>query len=132
MLPSYIFWEDTNHLAILDIYPSVIGQTLIITKRHYPSYVFEMPERDYLLFMEAARRVSRILDTKLKALRTCLVMEGMEVNHSHLKLYPIYKVLAQTSTQTADLNEYPGYLTTLHGLRATDENLRRILNVLTN
>jgi histidine triad (HIT) family protein len=124
--PSHPVYETAEHLAFLDIYPSVRGQALVVTKRHRPSYVFGLADEEYSALLLAAKEVARLIDERLGALRTCMVMEGMEVDHAHIKLYPVYKVLRGVAGGVADLNEYPGYLTTLHGPRATDAELEEV------
>ncbi|RLI27393.1 hypothetical protein DRO58_04415, partial [Candidatus Bathyarchaeota archaeon] len=32
-------WEDEEFLAILDVNPNVKGMTLVLTKKHYDSYI---------------------------------------------------------------------------------------------
>src|SRR3989344_1685174 len=94
-IPFHLVNEDKNHLAILDIYPSVLGQTLVLPKKHYNSYVFAMPDRSYSELMSFTRDTAAILDSRLRLVRTCMVVEGMEVDHAHIKLYPIHRVLNQ-------------------------------------
>ncbi len=123
---SHRLYEDDMHIAILDIYPSVRGQSLILPKRHVGSYVFDMKDGEYTDLMAATKKVAKLVDRKLGALRTCMVMEGMEVDHAHIKLYPIFEVAASVSPDTIDLNKYPGYISTQHGKRMSDEELEVI------
>ena len=127
MITSYKIYEDDKHIAILDIFPAVRGQSLVLPKKHFGSYVFEMEEDDYLALMIASRNVARLIDEKMSSLRTCMVMEGMEVDHAHIKLYPIYEVLKKISSGTIDLNKYPGYISTKHGERMDNSELEGIL-----
>ena len=55
-----------------------------------------------------------------------MVMEGMEVNNAHIKLYSIYEILTNVSTETIDLNKYPIYISTQHGKRMENSELERI------
>ena len=121
-----MIYEDELHIAVLDMFPSVRGQALVLPKQHYGSYVFEMQEQEYVCLMNAARSTARLIDEKLGAIRTCMVMEGMEIDHAHIKLYPIYCVRARVSEETADLSEYLGFITTLHGKRAWSEALAAV------
>jgi diadenosine tetraphosphate (Ap4A) HIT family hydrolase len=41
-------------------------------------------------FFVAAKKVSKLLKKSLKVHRIALVMEGMGVNHAHIKLYPLH------------------------------------------
>src|SRR5208337_5332435 len=42
--PSHIIAEDDKHIAFLDIAPLVEGQAVVIPKKHYPSYHFNMSD----------------------------------------------------------------------------------------
>ncbi|MAG78442.1 diadenosine tetraphosphate hydrolase [archaeon] len=126
-IPAYKIYEDNKHIAILDIYPAVRGQSLVLPKKHHGSYVFEMKEDDYVALMVASRNVAKLTDDKLRSLRTCMVMEGMEVNHAHIKLYPIYEVLTNIASGTIDLNKYPGHINTKHGERMSESELEKVL-----
>jgi diadenosine tetraphosphate (Ap4A) HIT family hydrolase len=127
-MPSYRVWEDKDFLAILDVFPCVKGQTLVIPKRHIPSYVFNMQSEEYLSLMAATQIVAKLIDTKLGATRTCMVMEGMEVDHAHIKLYPIYTIGNNIASATFDMNIYPGYITTVSGERASEAELREVMH----
>jgi hypothetical protein len=41
--PCHQIWEDEKHLAFLSIFPNTEGFSVVITKRHYPSYAFDLP-----------------------------------------------------------------------------------------
>jgi len=86
-----------------------------------------MHSEEYLRFMSSTQIVAKLIDTKLAAKRTCMVMEGMEVDHAHIKLYPIYKIGSSVAAQTFDMNVYPGYITTLHGEKADEPELRKVI-----
>lgn len=118
-VPSAKVWEDKDHIAILDGSPNVKGMTLVITKKHFDSYAFDMPKKDYLAFMDAAKKVALLLDKKLKVKRTALVMEGLGINHAHLKLYPIYgldeKFKETWAKDRVYFEKYEGYISTQLG-----------------
>ena len=124
---SYKIYEDDKNIAVLDIYPSVRGQSLVMPKKHFGSYVFDMNRDDYMALMIATRNVAHLTDKKLGAIRTCMVMEGMEIDHAHIKLYPIYEVITNVAKGTINLNKYRGYISTLHGKRMPDGELESIL-----
>lgn len=90
--PCQKVWENKDFLAFLDIRPKVEGMTVLITKKHFDSRVFNLPENIYQGFFKAAREVARLLKQKLKAERVFLVKEGAEINHAHIKLYPVKEV----------------------------------------
>jgi histidine triad (HIT) family protein len=117
-IPSSKIWEDKKHVAILDLFPNTPGMTVVMPKNHYDSYAFDMPDKNYLELLSAARTVSKLLDKKLKCPRTALVMEGMGVNHVHIKLYPMHGVDVKKFVihpEKAFFDKYPGYITTLVG-----------------
>lgn len=41
--PCHKVWEDEHHLAFLSIFPNTDGFTVVIPKKHYPSYAFDLP-----------------------------------------------------------------------------------------
>jgi len=129
-IPSYKIWGNEKYFAILDIFPNTKGMTLVIPKEHFHSYAFEMNDNEYSEFMLAAKTVGKLLDEKLKTNRTALVMEGMGVNHAHLKLYPLHGVdadfKAMIPDETVFFETYQGYLTTKLGNKANDEELKQI------
>ena len=87
--PCVKVWEDENYLAFLDAFPSMIGQVLLIPKNHLSSYAFELKDKDYSELLLVAKKISRAIDKSLKTIKTGLVMEGLEVDHVHIKLYPL-------------------------------------------
>lgn len=129
-IPSFKIWEDKNFLAVLDIFPNTKGMTLVMPKKHYDSYAFEMPDDVYQKFMQAGKEVAQLLDKKLKTQRTALVMEGMGINHAHLKLYPLHGLNEKFSDMEAKekvfFENYPGYLTTLLGPQADFNELKKL------
>ena len=91
-IPSYKIWANDTHIAFLDIFPVVEGMTIVIPKQHYPSYFAKLDDEVVANLMKAAKKVAQLLDTKLEnVMRTKLILEGIEVNHLHAKLYPMYR-----------------------------------------
>ncbi|TRZ65023.1 HIT family protein [bacterium] len=129
-IPSFKIWEDEEFLAILDIFPNTKGMTLVLPKDHYDSYLFEMPADVYNRFLKAARSVGIKLDEKLGSQRTALVAEGMGVNHAHIKLYPLHGLDRDFKAIIPEgehfYEKYQGYLTTLLGPRASNDDLKKL------
>jgi diadenosine tetraphosphate (Ap4A) HIT family hydrolase len=128
-IPAHRIYEDSGHIAFLDIFPITEGQAVVITKRHHGSYQFDMPEGAYLKLMAAARKVGKRIDKTLKSKRTFMVVEGMEVPHVHVKLYPVHRVgksMASGEMSGEEMKKwYGGHISTLHGPRAKDEDLEK-------
>ena len=83
-------WEDDEVLAILDLFPTTKGKTLVLTKKHYDSDLFDIPEDVYQRLWLASRKVAKYLEKGLDANRIAVIVEGLEVNHVHIKLNPLY------------------------------------------
>ncbi|MFC1722172.1 HIT family protein [Patescibacteria group bacterium] len=91
-IPSYKVWENENFIAILDIFPINRGMTLIISKNHLPSYVIDLDNKTLLSVLDAMKEVTTILDKKLEeSIRTTYFIEGLDVDHLHVKLIPFYE-----------------------------------------
>jgi diadenosine tetraphosphate (Ap4A) HIT family hydrolase len=114
-IPSVKIWEDEKHLAILDINPNTEGMTLVLTKEHYDSDPTEIPDKNLKELIIAAKKVANILKKKLKVQKVGFVIEGLGVNHIHVKLYPLYSS-----------NESEGYITTKLGPQKSIEELNKL------
>jgi histidine triad (HIT) family protein len=129
-IPCVKFWEDEKHIAILDKFPNTKGMTLIISKNHFDSYAFDMKDKNFLELMLAVKRVSKILDKGLKVKRTAMVMEGLGINHAHVKLYPIYgldeKFKEIWAKDKVFFEKYKGYISTQLGPEKSIEELEKI------
>lgn len=129
-LESAKIWEDKEFLAILGSYPNTKGMTLVITKKHYDSYVFDMPNNIYKRFLMASKKVSKILEKSLKVKRISMIMEGMGVNHAHIKLYPLHGLKSKFKEMWGDkeifFDNYEGYVTTLEGPKWDIDKRRKL------
>ena len=132
-VPAHIVWEDDNHLAFLSIYPNTQGVTVVMTKKHYPSYVFDLPDQILLKLMLATKKVAKMLDEKLEDVsRTALVFEGFGVNHIHAKLYPLHGTNNQKEWQKISSNvdkyfeKYEGYVSSHDYKREDDTKLSQL------
>lgn len=114
----------------MDINPNTKGMALVLPKKHYGSYVFEIPEDEYQKLMQIAKKVAKLLDKKLGTQRTAMVMEGMGVNHAHIKLYPLHgleeKFKETWAKEKVYFEKYQGYVTTQLGPRADDKKLKKL------
>ena len=116
-IPAEIIWQDENHIAFLDIFPSRKAQVVIIPRNHHHSSIFALPDEVYTRLMAAAKRVCMLLEEKLGAERTMVVGEGLEIDHAHLKLYPRFRHehgLVSSGPQ-ADLEELKNLADTIRG-----------------
>jgi len=119
---SAIICEDNEFIAILDANPNTKGMTLVVTKDHYDSYVFDMADDVYQKFTAVAKVVSKILEKGLDVKRVAMVMEGMGINHAHIKLYPLHGITEKFQEIWAKdrvyFEKYEGYFSTQLGPKA--------------
>lgn len=87
-IPAAKIWENDEFVAILDAFPACKWQTLVMTKTHIWSDVFVMPDDQYSRFFLAVKEVITSLKKWLWVERIGIVVEGLEVDHAHVKLYP--------------------------------------------
>ena len=129
-MPSIKIWEDEKHIAILDINPNTKGVTLVITKSHYDSDATDMSEKDYVALMMATKKVAKLLEKKLKVKRVAIVMEGLGINHVHVKLYPIHgldeKFKEMWAKDKVFFEKYEGYISTQLGPQKSIEELKKL------
>ena len=132
---SHVINEDSDHLAILDAFPLIEGQTVVTTKKHHPGYYFEMPEDEYNNLMLFVKKTANKLDKGLGVERTMMVAQGYSIDHVHIKLFPVKEVHA---TKVSDENYeklttlmkqwYSGFIVSMSGRnKASDEDLKRLV-----
>jgi len=130
--PAHKIWEDKKHLAFLSIFPNTPGFTVVITKKHYPSYAFDVPEKVLLNLTKAAKQVGKLLDTKLKNVgRTGMIFEGFGVDHIHAKLFPMHGTKMSSwkplkSNVKKYFKRYEGYISSHDFKRAHDTELAKL------
>lgn len=87
-IPGHFIYEDDFCVAILDKFPAVKGQSLVIPKKDI-DYAFDLDDDSYIHLFQIAKRIAKASDKALGAVRTCLVVEGFDVPHVHIKIYPM-------------------------------------------
>lgn len=129
-IPCVKIWEDEKHLAFLDLNPNIKGMTLVVTKEHFDSYAIDMPEKEYSDLMLSAKKVAKILEKGLNVKRVAIVMEGLGINHVHIKLYPIYgldeKFTEIWANEKKFFEKYEGYISTQIGPEMSMKELQKI------
>lgn len=86
-IPAEIIYEDEFSFVMPDKFPSMPGQVVVISKRQVP-YIYELSNDEYIGLMATTRKVALALDKALVTMRTCTIVEGFEVPHVHVRLYP--------------------------------------------
>ncbi len=131
-LPCYRIWEDEKHLAFLSTHPNTEGVSVVITKKHYASYAFDLPEKVLTGLVIATRHVAKLLDAKLEDVgRTGMVFEGFGVDHVHAKLFPMHGTKMATWKQINPIidryfEKYEGFISSHDYGQADDAQLARL------
>ncbi|MBP6944966.1 HIT family protein [Patescibacteria group bacterium] len=130
--PCHKIWEDEKHLAFLSIFPNTEGFSVVITKEHYSSYVFDLPEKVMTDLVVAAKEVAKRLDSAFSDVaRTGMVFEGFGVDHIHAKLFPMHGTKDEQWKQRKSnvdiyFDTYQGYISSHDYKRADDMHLAEV------
>ena len=62
--PCHKIWEDKKHFAFLSIFPNTEGFSVVITKRHYSSYAFDLSDKELQELVIASKKVAKLVDSK--------------------------------------------------------------------
>lgn len=139
--PSYKVWESDTHFAFLSIYPNTEGVTVVIPKKHFSSYAFEMQDEDLFALIKAAKEVALLLDKKFQIGRTAMVFEGFGVDHVHAKLFPLHgtsttgewkPALSSDEKRKEYFELYQGYVSSHDCMVVSHEELRETHKKITS
>ena len=132
-LKSKLIWEGVNNLAFLTPYPNVLGFTVLASKNHKSSDIFDLDEEDLVNLIKDAKVVAALLKDKLHVARVGLIFEGYGIDHAHVKLVPMHGIefgsWRQISSSPADrkfYETYPGFIAS-HDGPAMDEDLLNLI-----
>lgn len=135
--PSHKIWEGENHMAFLTIFPNTEGASVVIPKKHYPSYAFDLPDQVLADLIIATKKVAKLLDSKLKDVgRTAMVFEGYGVDHIHSKLFPMHGTADMEKWKPLKSNvakyfkKYEGYVSSHDYKRADDDKLDKLAKTI--
>ena len=132
-IPSFIFWEDKNYMAFLSIDPNTEGFSCVIPKKHFDSDIMKMPDNDLSKLLIASKKVVSILENYYKDVgRVGIIMEGMGVNHAHIKLSPMHGTgslkngswVQAINKKDFWFDKYEGYISSAGGPLADFEKLK--------
>ncbi|MES3032341.1 MAG: HIT family protein [Patescibacteria group bacterium] len=135
--PCYKIWEDQEHLAFLTPFPNTEGFSVVITKQHYPSYAFNLPDDVLNKLVIASKKVGKLLDANLEDVgRTGMIFEGFGVDHIHAKLFPMHGTKMPDwkplhSNIDKYFEKYEGYISSHDYKRETDEKLKKTAQKIT-
>ena len=138
-IPCHKIWEDKKHIAFLSIFPNTEAFSVIITKKHYSSYTFDLDDNILSELVLAAKKVGKLLDKKLDDVgRTGMIFEGFGVDHVHAKLFPMHgtKSMKEWKEIKSNVNkyfrEYEGYISSHDYKREDDNKLKKLAEKIRN
>ena len=88
-IPSHKIYEDDNFLAFLDAFPFARGQSLVIPKVHLAPFLFDMDDEIYNKMLLVVKKVAMATNKYIRPLKTGILVEGLEVEHVHVKIFPL-------------------------------------------
>jgi diadenosine tetraphosphate (Ap4A) HIT family hydrolase len=132
-IPCHKIWEDDKHIAFLSIYPNTPAFSVVVTKEHYSSYAFDLPDKVLTELILATKKVAKLLDLKLEDVgRTGMMFEGFGVDHVHSKLFPMHGTANMSAWKQLKSNvdkyfeHYEGYISSHDCGLADNHELTRL------
>ena len=119
---SKLIWESSDNLAFLTPFPNVAGFTVLASKEHKSSDIFELSQNDLTKLILDAKEVSKLLKERLCVERVGLIFEGYGIDHAHIKLVPMHGIESGSWKQISSAPEdrkyyetYPGFIASHDG-----------------
>ncbi len=140
-IPASIFWEDSEFMAFLSIDPNTEGFSCVIPKNHFDSDVLKIPDDTLSRLVIASKKVANILENYFKDVgRVGLIMEGMGINHAHIKLVPMHGTESlkngdwyqSINNESIWFPKYEGYISSAGGPMADFSKLKELSQNLKN
>lgn len=135
-LPCYKIWENETHLAFLSRHPNTKGFSVVITKKHYPSYAFDADDKVLSELVIASKKVGKLIDSKISSvMRTGMIFEGFGIDHLHAKLFPMHGEKSEEwkpikSNIDKYFETYEGYISSHDHKKADDNALIELAKVI--
>lgn len=87
-IPAVFVYEDEKAFAIMDKFPAVSGQVLIIPKIA-TDYILDLDDETYHYIFSLAKNIGKAMHQAFEAKKVCMLVEGFDVPHVHIKMYPV-------------------------------------------
>lgn len=86
-IPCHKVYEDERTIAFMDIQPVQPGMVLVVPKAQIDHFM-DLPDEDYEALMTVVKKVARRLREMFPDKRIGVQIEGLDVAHAHVKLFP--------------------------------------------
>lgn len=90
-VPGHMIWQDAKCAAFLDISPLTYGHTLVVPREEIDMWT-EVPEDLNAHVYTVASRIGAAQVKGLGAVRSGLIIQGYEVPHVHMHVFPTQSV----------------------------------------
>jgi histidine triad (HIT) family protein len=108
-IPGHFVYEDEHCVVLMDAFPSIPGQCMVIPRT--PVNYFADLEPDLAAhLMKVAQRIAKASDSAFNTSRSCLVIEGYQVPHVHVILYPVSQASGITALNDVRTSIYEATL----------------------
>ena len=133
-MPCHLVDENEDFMDFLTIFPNTLGATVVMPKKHYPSYAFDLEDDVLTGLMLYTKQIAKKLDHFFEDVgRTAMVFEGFGVDHIHAKLFPMHgtKQMHENWKQVSSnvdkyFDQYEGYISSHDFKRADDGELAKL------
>lgn len=86
-IPGHVVWSDELCAAFLDIEPLTPGHVLVVPREEIDQWV-DLPPKTLAHLTEVAATIGRAQRTVFGAARAGIIVQGFEVAHAHLHVFP--------------------------------------------
>ncbi|MCM0614796.1 HIT family protein [Arthrobacter sp. TS-15] len=107
-IPGRFVWKDQDVVAFLTISPITQGHTLVVPREEVDSWTQASPEL-LAKVMDVAQRIGKVQESLFDAKRVGVLMEGFEVDHLHVHVWPAYST-ADFELHNVDHNPDPAIM----------------------
>lgn len=107
-IPGRFVWKDQDVVAFLTISPITQGHTLVVPRDEVDSWTQASPEL-LAKVMDVAQRIGKVQEGLFDAKRVGVLMEGFEVDHLHVHVWPAYST-ADFELHNVDHNPDPAVM----------------------
>lgn len=107
-IPGRFVWKDQDVVAFLTIAPITPGHTLVVPREEVDSWTHASPEL-LARVMDVAQSIGKVQEELFNAKRVGVLMEGFEVDHLHVHVWPAYST-ADFEIHNVDHNPDPAVM----------------------
>jgi len=125
--PSTLLYEDDRVISFLPLRPVTKGHIILATKHHFDDYT-ALPKDLSCHLTHISQRLGRILKEQLHPKKVGYMISGMEVEHTHIHILPLYKALDIAASACAHVKDGKLHWTEEHLPVFSDAERRSMAN----